>query len=139
MRKGNTSSRVSLVELSTRFLAFGGTSSDLQTLCGFIHMPNRDAASFATRPWRITVHNHLYLNLTFLELVLSMPYGRCDLSQGSEHLLICDKIPSLELILKEAVFLCGVHSSFSMIWRDSPVLLLYIRVPSIIHMGQFLI
>ena len=50
-------------------------------------MFNRNEANLATRTWRVTVHNHLYFNLTFLGLVLSMPYGRCNLSLESEHLI----------------------------------------------------
>ena len=124
-------------QLSDNFLAPTGTISGLQTPCGLIHLSNEIEASFSTRQWTITLPSQLYLNLTFLELVLPMPYGRCDLSQGSEHLLIRSEVNSLDLTRKDAVFLCGEHSSFSLVWKGSRALLVYRRVPSVTQIGHF--
>ena len=78
------------------FLAATGTTSALLAPCGLIHLSNTIEASSSTGQWRITVHRQLYLNLTFQELVLSMPYGRCDLlvkdpntSQSISYLIPC--------------------------------------------------
>ena len=124
-------------QLSDNFLAPTGTISGLQTPCGLIHLSNESEASFSRRQWTIIVHSQLYLNLTFLELVLPMPYGRCDLSQGSEHLLIRPEINSLNLTMKDAVFLCGEHSPFSLVWTDSRALLVYRRGTSVTQVGHF--
>ena len=122
---------------SDDFLAATSTISFLQTPCGLIHLSNKEGAPFRTRQWTITVHSQLYLNLTFQELVLPMPYGRCDLHLGSEYLLIRDVFDSLDLTVKDRLFLCGEHSPFSMVWRDSRALLVYRRVPSITQIGHF--
>ena len=119
------------------FLAATGTTSALHAPCGLIHLSNTIEASSPTRQWRITVHSQLYLNLTFQELVLSMPYGRCDLLVGPEYLTIHSLFHSLALSTKNAVFLCGEHSPFSMVWRSSRALLRYRRVPSTTRMGHF--
>ena len=66
-----------------------------------------------------------------------MPYGRCDLHLGSEYLLIRHMFDSLDLTVKDPVFLCGEHSPFSMVWRGSRALLVYRRVPSITQIGHF--
>ena len=128
---------VSSSQSSDNFLAATGTTSALQAPCGLIHLSNTSEAFFPRRQWTITVHSQLYLNLTFQELVLAVPYGRCDLLLGSEYLVIHHVLDSLNLILKDAVFLCGEHSPFSMVWRDSRALLLYRRVPSIAQTGHF--
>ena len=118
------------------FLAATGTPSALQAPCGLIHLSNTIEASSPMRQWRITVHSQLYLNLTFQELVLSMPHGRCDLLLGPEYLTIHPVFYSLDLSAKDAVFLCGEHSPFSMVWRGSRALLRYRRVPSITRIGH---
>ena len=128
---------VSSVHLSDKFLAISHAFSVFQAPCGLIHLPRQTEASFATRKWAITVHSQLFLNLTFLELVLSMPYGRCDHSKGSEYLLIDHETYSLDFLPKDAMFLCGRHSPFSMVWRSSRALLVYRRVPSITQTGHF--
>ena len=120
-----------------KFLAATGTTSALQAPCGLIHLSNTIEASSPTRQWRITVHSQLYLNLTFQELVLSMPHGRCDLLLGPEYLTIDPVFPSLDLSAKDVVSLCGEHSPFSMVWRSSRAMLQYRRVPSITRIGRF--
>ena len=108
--------------------------SVLQTPCGSIHLLNATAIPFARSQWTITVHNQFYLNLTFLKLILPMPYSRCDREHAFEHLQIHHQ---KDVAFKGAVFLCGEHSSFSMIWRDSRAWVVYRRVPSITQMGHF--
>ena len=66
-----------------------------------------------------------------------MSYGKCDRYEGSEHLLIRPHLNSLDLSTKDSVFLCGRHSPFSLVWRDSRALLVYRRVKSITQIGQF--
>ena len=128
---------VSSSQPSENFLAAIGTTSALQAPCGLIHLPNTIKISFPTRQWTITVHSQLYLNLTFQEFVLSMPYGRCNLLTGPEYLTIRHVIHSLDLTAKDPVFLCGEHSPFSMVWRSSRALLQYRRVPFITQIGHF--
>ena len=128
---------ISSLRLLDKFLAISRTFSGLQTPCGLIHLSNQTEASFATRNWTITVHSHFFLNLTFLEFVLPMPYGRCGHLQGSEYLVIKHETYSLDLSWKDAVFLCGTHSPFSMVWRGSRVQIVYGRVPSITQIGHF--
>ena len=128
---------ISSSQPSGNFLAATGTTSALQAPCGLIHLSNTIEASSPTRQWRITVHSQLYLNLTFQELVLSMPHGRCDLLLGPEYLTIHQVFHSLDLSAKDAVFLCGEHSPFAMVWRGSRALLRYRRVPSITQIGHF--
>ena len=128
---------ISSLHLSDKLLAISRTFSGLQAPCGLIDLPNLAEASFATRKWTITVHGQLFLNLTFLEFVLPMPYGRCDRSQGSEHLVIKHETYSLDHSWKDTVFLCGSHSPFSMVWRSSRVQIVYRRVPSITQIGHF--
>ena len=123
--------------LSDKFLAITRASSDLQTPCGFIHLSNEKEASFTTRKWTIAVYSQLYLNLTFLEFDLPMSYGKCDRSQGSEHLAIRPDLNSLDLSRKDSVFLCGEQSPFSLVWRDSLASLVYRRVSSITQIGHF--
>ena len=79
---------------SDKFLAVSRTSSGLQTPCGLIHLSSENEASFTRRRWIIRVHSQLYLNLTVLELVLPMPYGKCNRSEGSEYLVIRHEIHS---------------------------------------------
>ena len=124
-------------QLSDNFLAPTSTISRLRTPCGLIHLPNKLEASISTRRWTITVHSQLHLNLTFLELVLPMPYGRCDLSHASEYLLIRCDINLLDLTPKDAIFLCGEYSPFSLVLTDSRALLVYKRVPSVTQIGHF--
>ena len=118
-------------------LAATGTTSALQAPCGLIHLSNTIEASSRTRQWKITVHRQLYLNFTFQELVLSMPYGRCDLHLGPEYLTIHHVFDFLDIIATDAVFLCGEHSPFSMVWRGSRALLQYRRAPSMTRIGHF--
>ena len=128
---------ISSMHPSDKFLAVSRTSSGLQTPCGLIHLSNKAGTSFTTRRWTVVVHSQLYLNLTVLELVLPMPYGKCNLSEGSEYLVIRHKIHSLNLAGKEDVFLCGEHSPFSLVWTESSALLVYRREPSITQIGHF--
>ena len=128
---------ISSVHLSDKFLAISRTSSFLGTPCGLIRLANENDASFTTRRWTIAVHSQLYLNLTVLEFVLPMPYGKCDRSEGSEHLLIRHDIHSSNLARKDDVFLCGEHSPFSLVWTESRALLVYRRVPYITQIGHF--
>ena len=128
---------ISSLHLSDKFLAISRTFSGLQTPCGLIHLSNQTEASFATRKWTITVHSQLFLNLTFLEFVFPMPYGRCDRSLGSEYLVIKHETYSLDLSWKDAVFLCGSHSPFSMVWRGSRVQIVYRRAPSLTQIAHF--
>ena len=120
------------VHLSDKFVSIPRTSSDLQTPCGFIHLSNEKEASLTTRQWTIAVYSQLHLNLTFLEFDLPMSYGKCDRHEGSEQLLIRP-----DLSRKDSVFLCGRHSPFSLVLRDSLALLVYRRVPSITQIGHF--
>ena len=122
---------------SDKFLAINRTSSSFQTPCGLIHLSNKNEASFTMRRWAIAVHSQLYLNLSVLELVLPMPYGKCNRSEGSEYLLIRHEIHSLDLTPKDNVFLCGEHSPFSLLWTESRAMLVYRRVPSITQIGHF--
>ena len=115
-------------------LVVPSTSSVLQTPCGSVHLLNTIATPFDTRQWRITVNNQFYLNLTFLELVLPMPYSTCDRNQGSENLQIRHQE---DVTLKDAVFLCGEHSPFSLVWRDSRARLVYRRLRPITQIGHF--
>ena len=108
--------------------------SVLQAPCGSVHLLNKIGAPFATRQWRITVLSQFYLNLTFLELVLPMPYNRCNHYQGSGHLQIRHQ---KHTTLKDGVFLCGEHSPFSVVWKDSQARLIYRRAPSITQIGHF--
>ena len=128
---------IPLVHLSDNFISISRTSSDLQTPCGFIHLSHKKEASLTTRQWTIAVYSQLHLNLTFLEFDLPMSYGKCDRNEGPEHLVIRPRRNSLDLSRKESVFLCGRHSPFSLVWRNSLALLVYRRVPSITQTGQF--
>ena len=125
------------VHLSDKFGSIPLTSSDLQTPCGFLHLSNKKEASITQRQWTIAVYSQLHLNLTFLEFDLLMTYGKCDRYEGSEHLVIRPDLNSLDLRRKDSVFLCGRHSPFSLVWRDSLALLVYRRVPSITQIGHF--
>ena len=128
---------VSSSQQSENFLAATGTTSNLQAPCGLIHLPNAIEAFFSTRTWTITVHSQLYLNLTFQELALSMPYGRCDLLLGPEYLTVRHVLDSPDITAMDTAFLCGGHSPFSMVWRSSSALLRYRRVPSMTRIGHF--
>ena len=125
------------VHLSDKFLSITRTSSDLQTPCGFIHLSNKEEASINRRQWTIAVYSQLHLNLSFLEFDLLMSYGKCDRYEGSEHLVIRPDINSLDLRRKDSVFLCGRHSPFSLVWRDSLALLVYRRESSVTQIGHF--
>ena len=112
--------------------------SALQGPCGSIHLLNRIVTPFDdTMQWTITVHKQFYLNLTFLEFVFPMPYGRCDRNQGAEHLQIRHQRESMDRRLRDKVFLCGEHSPFSVIWRASSARVVYRRVLFITQIGHF--
>ena len=128
---------ISSVYPSDKFLAVSRTSSGLRTPCGLIHLSSGNEASFTRRRWIIGVHSQLYLNLTVLEFVLPMPYGKCNRSEGSEYLIIRHEIHSSNRARKDDVFLCGTHSPFSLVWTESRALLVYRRVPSIKQIGHF--
>ena len=128
---------ISSVYPSDKFLALSRTSSGLRTPCGLIHLSSGNEASFTRRRWIIGVHSQLYLNLTVLEFVLPMPYGKCNRSEGSEYLVIRHEIHSSNLARKDDVFLCGEHSPFSLVWTESRALLVYRRLPFITQIGHF--
>ena len=125
------------VHLSDNFFSITRTSSNLQTLCGSIHPSNKKEVSITKRQWTIAVYSQLHLNLTFLEFDLAMSYGKCDRFEGPELLVIRPDRNSLKLRRRDSVFLCGRHSPFSLVWRDSLALLVYRRVPSITQIGHF--
>lgn len=103
------------------------TVNNVKTPCGWINSTeNRNSHS----QWTITVHHTFLLLLTFKELKLPMPFGRCDKLQSMEILVLAYHEKNYSHIIPSpSIHYCGKRSPFTLIWKNSSMVLNYLHLP----------
>lgn len=98
----------------------------------------RTEKSYREVRWAIVVPSYLYLNFTFHEFILPMPYGKCD-DVGSIERVRMKKDKFGMNYKEEDLHFCGRRKAFFLILTSNDVLVSYSCINPGMCSGHFLL